>query len=110
MRFLDAVEPLLADGIRHDSLEPVVGVHLLDRIEDSRAIRRIACCLEPQLRIDDLKAGSIAFGLEAERQPLTVLRRYEQAIASTGGMRADARVDELRRLGKRNEVLFRGVW
>jgi hypothetical protein len=30
-------------------------------------MRRLLGCLQPQLRIDDLQAGSVALGLEAER-------------------------------------------
>src|SRR6266702_3274654 len=67
VRRLDALEPFLADRIRDDGLQPVVGVDLLDRIEHPRAIRRLLRCVEPQLRIDDLKAGSVTLGLEAER-------------------------------------------
>jgi hypothetical protein len=80
---------------------------LISSIESNT--RGLACCLEPQLRIDDLKAGPVALGFEAERQSLAVFGRREQTIAAAGGMRFDACVAEARRLGERDKVLSRNV-
>jgi hypothetical protein len=47
VRLLYPIEPLFADRIRDNGLQPVVGVCLLDRIEDPRAIDRLTRRLEP---------------------------------------------------------------
>ena len=96
MLLLDPLEPRVADRIRDDRLQPVVGVDLGDGVEHPRTVLGLTGCFEPQLRIDDQEASPVALRLEAEREPLTVLGRRQQAVAPAAGVRGDVRVDERR--------------
>src|SRR5439155_12552446 len=72
---LDATQPLGANRMRDQRLQPVVRLRLLNRLESNRTLLRRARAwrVEPQRRVDDDRARERALNLEGKRYPLAVL-------------------------------------